>query len=376
MQDQLSRRICKFATEWDASIIDARWSWLQKDPQTKMDAASYARFKAHVTALCFWDKANLGIGNVHWRFHPTRFVITFRKCGWFSQNELAQMLPRKAGQWSGQPAAWHFSSISWAASNARFAPYVIDLNKVLRKYNLLDAKRQIHFLAQTFIETALWAISSGAVSSPDRTMREFGKGHPKIVNGVETWAAPMMKFYTVFYGRGIMQLTWPFNYEAYGFYRSFGNASGYGDGRLTQTSTHFWQGPNPVPTDAQLAAGQFDHLKHRWFNRYDPEDVADNSFNACDSGAFYWVSKNIDHHHPELISINRVADEAFSTHSVGRISVLVNGGGYGYRERQSYAAFLQRYRDDDTAVTATSTFTVTYGGQNMSIQVHFDAQRP
>ena len=42
VQEQLSRRICKFPTEWDSSTIDARWSWLQTDPQTKMDKASYA----------------------------------------------------------------------------------------------------------------------------------------------------------------------------------------------------------------------------------------------------------------------------------------------------------------------------------------------
>jgi predicted chitinase len=364
MQDQLSHRICKFPTEWDSSTIDKRWAWLQTDPQTKMDAASYARFKAHVTALCFWDKANLGIGNVHWRFHPTQFVIAFRKCGWFSQNELAQMLPRSAGQWNpnAHPPAWQYSNISWVTSNARFAPYLNDLNKTLRKYNLLDAKRQIHFLAQTFIETALWAISSAAVSSADRTMREFGKGHSKIVNGVVTWPAPMMEFYTVFYGRGIMQLTWPANYADYGFYRAFPNVSSgyhYQDNRLTQASTHHWTGSQ---SPQQL-----------WFSRYDPEDIADSSFNACDSGAFYWVSKNIGSHR---ININRVADRAFSTDAVGRISVLVNGGGYGYRERQSYAAFLKRYRDDDTALTATSIFQVTHGSQNMSIEVHFDAQRP
>ena len=320
-----------------------------------------------MTALSFWGNANLGISSVHWRFHPTRFIITFRKCGWFSQNELAQMLPRRAGQWNSklQPPAWQFSNISWVTSNARFAPYVNDLNKILRKYNLLDAKRQIHFLAQTFIETALWAISSAAVSSPDRTMREFGKGHPKIVGGVVTWPAPMMEFYTVFYGRGVMQLTWPANDEAYGRYRTFPNVAAthvYQDSRLTHTSTHFWSGPTTP--------------KQRWYPRYDPEDIADDSFNACDSGGFYWVSKNIDKHHPDRININRVADTAFSTNAVGTISVLVNGGGFGFRERQSYAAFLKRYRDDDTAVTATSTFSVTHGGQTMSIEVHFDAQRP
>jgi len=351
IQVRLAHKICKFATEWDAATIDSRWGWLQTDPQTKMNAAEFARFKAHVSALSFWQQAKLGIDGVHWHFHPRQFVIQFRQCGWLSLDELTQLMPRNA--WDS--ASNKTSPISWATARGRFSPYLLQLNRMFRKYNLLDAERQIHFLAQSFIETALW-----------QTMREFGTGHQQHhKDGTLYWPAPAMEFYTVFYGRGAMQLTWPMNYEGYGIFRQYGQVTAtytYSDSRITHASKHQWSDGGPVKV---------------WFRRFDPEIVADDPFAAFDSAGFYWVSK----HHSGHLNINRVADQPFSTHSVGRVSVLVNGGGYGFGERQSYAAFLKRYRDDDTATTAKSTFSVQYtfsatNTKTYSIRVDFTPQRP
>jgi hypothetical protein len=41
------------------------------------------------------------------------------------------------------------------------------------------------------------------------------------------------------------------------------------------------------------------------------------------------------------------------------MSILVNGGGNGYTDRQQYAAFIFRYRSDTTDIEATGTVTVT-----------------
>ena len=356
LQVQMAHKICKFATEWDASTIDSRWSWLQTDPQTKMNFSDYARFKAHVTALSFWQQANPGIDGVHWHFQPRQFITHFRQCGWLSLDELTQLMPRKAGPTQGQTVA-----ISWAEAQGRFSPYAQTLNEMFRKYNLLSAQRQVHFLAQTFIEADMW-----------KTTREYGQGHQQKRKhddpngqwhkGDLYWPAPMMEFYTAFYGRGVMQLTWAENYEGYGTYRQYPDVAAtytYTDTRITHTSMHHWSGSGqPVKV---------------WFPRYDPEIVADDAFSVCDSAGYYFVSKYIGQQH---ININRVSDQPFTTQTVGRVSVLVNGGGYGFKERESYAFYIKRFRDDDTATTATTTFAAQHGSTTFNIFVDFTAQRP
>jgi len=344
LQIQMAHKVCKFSTEWDPSTIDNRWGWLRTDALTRMNSADFARFKAHVSALSFWQQANLGIDGAHWHFHPRQFITHFRKCGWLSLDELKQLMPRNPGPTQG-PA----HPISWDQAFHAFAGNVQVLNKIFRKYNLLDALRQIHFIAQAFIETDMF-----------RTMREYGgarQQHDK--DGNLFWPAPMMEFYAAFYGRGVMQLTWAGNYAAYGTYRQFPNADTYKDNRITHTSKHHWSGQgNPVKV---------------WFPRYDPEIVADFPYNACDSAGHYWVSKPIGNHQR---NINRVSDQPFSTDTVGRVSVLVNGGGYGFAERQSYAAFIKRFRDDDTATTQTSNFVAQHGTHVFNIFVDFTRQRP
>lgn len=44
--------------------------------------------------------------------------------------------------------------------------------------------------------------------------------------------------------------------------------------------------------------------------------------------------------------INRVADLTLDSNSIGRISVLVNGGGNGFYERQAFGMVAARYLTD------------------------------
>jgi hypothetical protein len=110
----------------------------------------------------------------------------------------------------------------------------------------------------------------------------------------------------------------------------------------------------------------------RWAPRFDPEIIASDSFNACDSGAHYWVSKDTGQ---GRLNINRAADLGLTTEKIGRVSVLVNGGSYGYAERQAYAAFIKRYLLDDTDTSETQTFSVSHRGNNYNVYVDFTAQR-
>lgn len=351
MRPRLAGAICKFVTEWNAATIDARWGWLKTASDELLQPLSNEDFellRAHITALAFWP-GGMGLPEAHWRFQPREFIRQFRKSGWMSLDELSQMLPRRSGA----------TNIAWATARTRFTPYQVDLNKAFRKYLVQNATRQIHFLAQTFIETAMW-----------RTVEEIGRAHQQQrANGTWYWPAPAMQYYGAFYGRGIMQLTWAGNYEAYGLYRQIPNAGAghtYADNRITQTSQHYW-------ADPRNRQGVVVQQPRQWAPRYDPALIATQSWPACDSGCFYWVSKNTG---GGALNINRVCDQGVTTAAVGRASVLVNGGGYGFAERQAYAPYIERYRGDSTDQGATTTFTVTRGTTVHTINVNFTPQRP
>jgi len=242
----------------------------------------------------------------------------------------------------------------------------LDLGKTFRKYGFTSAERQTAFLSQSYIESALL-----------RTVKEYGEG-------ADNPSLPNTKYYAAFYGRGLMQLTWPVLYEAYGKFRSFPNQSDspYKDPRITATSQHHWGGGPTVDKKGHTHSDM-----RQWAPRYDPDIVASDGLNACDSAAFFWVWKHFMGH----INIDRISDEDFTVATVGQTSVLVNGGGNGYNERQQFAAFIKRYRSDTTDASPTGTLNVTrqriashpkqaptWAEGSGSTQVHVDytAQRP
>jgi predicted chitinase len=352
---KLAKSVCKFPSEWDAATIDARWSWLKsatpENPEPLTDD-DFAELKAHITAFCI-DDASLHAAQWHW--HPREFMRHFRRCSWLSVDELAQMLPRRSG-----PAGAQAAPIPWATARSRMDTYAVELNLAMRKFGIVSRTRQVHFLAQTYIETALW-----------RTMEELGRAHQQRNRrtGLMYWPAPAMQYYQAFFGRGAMQLTWAGNYDGYGIYRAFPSVAAnhrYVDDRITHTSTHYWADPRD-------RNGRVIHAPRPWFPRFDPHDVASNPFYACDSAGFYWTSKNTG---GGRININRVADQGVTSDAVGRASVLVNGGGYGFVERQGYAVYVQRYLGDAVETDATRSFNVTYRGRNYDVYVDFTPQRP
>jgi len=343
VQKQLGLRICKFPTEWDGSTFERRFEWLKTDPKVKMNGRDFARLKAHASALCFWQQAQVGIDPIHWHFHPKAFIRHFRNCGWLSLDEIAQLMPRrpvaKGNLSSGTPGVAG-KSILFSTAQQRFRPYLLALNQVFRRYNILDAQRQTHFLSQTYTENVLWTAT-----------REFGQGHNHD--------------YGAFYGRGSMQLTWAGNYALYGAFRQFASLPSNGSYRnlaITHTSVHDWGPPDK----------QGHHDRRVWFPGYDPEIVADGAFELCDSGGFFWVSK----HHAGHININRIADLELNTASVARVSVLVNGGGNGFADRQGFAKYIDRYRGDGTDTIPTETFSVTHHSDSHIVFVDYTPQRP
>lgn len=368
VQRKLRRTICKVPSEWDPTDIDTRWGWLKQDKPEEyspllnkcMTDEAFDKLKAHVQTLAFWDKAKMGT-EPYWYFEPREFIAVFKKCGWLSLNEMAQLIPRKHGLTAAQQA-----TIPWSRARATLDGTAttslrhIDVNKMLRKYDFLTPSRQTAFFAQDYIETGFLTL-----------IREGGKG---AFNA----AAPMTQYYTAFYGRGLMQLTWAGTYSEYGRYRNFADhgTGAYADNRITATSIHDWAAPT---TNAQ---GGLIRDQRQWAPRFDPDIVASDLYNACDSAGFFWVSK----HFLGTMNIHQLADDGITTESVGRMSILVNGGGFGYDQRQQYAGFVDRFLSDATATTQTGALSVTrqsikHGhwitvGAPYNVTVNYTPQRP
>jgi hydroxyethylthiazole kinase len=357
VQEGLSQKICCFPSEWDSTTIDKRYRWLtqpQVSPDGKkllppsLDARKYALFKANVAALCFWQANQIGLPSTHWHFHPRAFITHFRKCGWLSARELAQMMmPHRfaavkpdglALSWSHPPTP----NVMFSGALERAQTHGMWINIALRKYNLLNATRQIHLFSQLFAETGFVL------------MREGNRGHGH--------------HYDVFYGRGHVQLTWPALYAPYGNFRALPHVPPdytYQDPRITQTSLHMWhdvRGHDPPDM-------------RQWFPRYDPELLADDGFSRTDSAGFYWSMKPF---------LGGATDKGLTCQAVGDVCILVNGGFNGFADRQRFAAFLKRYRGDSSesstkeSVTFAfrNTFVPPHAISTHSFDVDYTPQRP
>lgn len=356
VQAKLKGVICKTPSEWNAATIDARWGWLKtvtEEHPEKLGDEDFETLKKHITKLCFWEQANLGIDSNHWHFDPREFIRHFRKCGWLSARDLALCVPRYPTYTQTGTVRTAVSvgpgSISYANAIARTRTHLLPLNQMMRKYGLSASRlRQSHFLAQIMLETDKW-----------QALYEYG-------HGAANAALPMTQYYSAFYGRGIMQLTWAGNYESYGTYRAFpNNTEGYADHRITATSNHYWGDPTTRDAHGHITGLDASKPARRWATRYDPDLIYQVPYNACDSGGHYWVSK----HHSGHIDINRVADGGFTPEAIGRVSVLVNGGGNGYFERQAYAQYAFGRLGD--AVTVGIVVRFHTARNNVQIDVNF-----
>lgn len=351
VMQKLRRVVCQFPSEWDQGTIAARYGFVRELPAFQEAPEGWAPFEAHLRALSF---GNLPADYIaaNWRFHPRMFIELMRQCGWLSLGELGQLLPRRGVL--NSVATWKLAT-DRLQDDIQFS----NLNYVFRKYNIATVNRQTAFLAQVYIETGCLSLLS-----------EVGSGNYNP-------ALPMTEYYAAFYGRGLMQLTWAGTYADYGKYRGFANHTGvYSDNRITANSQHDWAAPTRNQQNALVRD------RRQWAPRFDPAIVATNRFNASDSGAFFWVQK----HFTGMSNINRLADQGLTTELIGRMSVLVNGGGNGYNERLQYAAFIERYRGDGTETTQTGTITATrqrinHGqwtttGNAFMLNVNYAPQRP
>lgn len=321
IRQKLQRLICRFPSELDRHTIDPRYAFVRNLEPFVDNPTAWTDFTSHLHAISFPDLPTEYVA-ARWRVHPGEFVAGMKKCAWMSLDEFTQLLPR-AGV-NGHIRDWETARGRWRR-NVQYG----ELNRVFRKYGITTSARQTVFLAQIYIETGCM-----------RTVIEDneGRANPRL---------PMTIYYAAFYGRGVMQLTWAGTYAEYGEYRGFPDHIGpYADARILATSRADWGPPTSVH-------GTIRRDQRQWAPRFDPEIIATNAFNACDSGAFFWIQKRFR----GTRNINRLADEGPTTQQVGRISVLVNGGGNGYNERLQYSAFIDRYLNDSTEQSLTGTIT-------------------
>ncbi|UEP37529.1 M23 family metallopeptidase [Burkholderia ambifaria] len=335
---QLRGLVCHAPSEWDSTNNEGRYArLLDEGGFYHGNEKGYKDFLKYLKEVQFWDKTGLPAGQKLWFFHPLEFIRHFRKCGWLTKDEIAATFPRfpfYTEQGSPRRAIEIDNDIyrvTLEIARQRVQSHVTALNNCLRKYIGSDSKRVALFLAQVLLETAQWRDLGGI----RRLMHEWGFGKYSTVN-------PATKYYGPFYGRGIMQLTWAGNFEAYGKYRVIpdNTTSSYVERlpgshhRITATSQHYTANPSDGG-----------HLM-LWSPRYDPDIVAESADHACDSGGFYWVSK----YFRRELNINRVVDTDFSASSVDFVNRLVNGGGNGYYERLAYSVFIMRAVGDGSEV--------------------------
>lgn len=330
VRQRLAYAICKFPTEWSRIGRFDRYMWLKSPHEALKNPLSdedFLKLMEHARVLGFWEDIvdpDLPPANECWHFPPTAFLSHLKTCEWLSLDELTQLLPRHYGLNQAR------STLDWHVAQGRLSGNPIsyaDISKAFRKYRISTANRRIAYLSQAYIETGLL-----------RTTAEDGRG---------TGSGGNAKYYRAFYGRGLMQLTWPVLYDDYGKFRGFqnNNSGHYTDERITSTSLHDWSGPPSIDKEGRVSED-----KRVWYPRYDPDLVASDGMSACDSAGFFLFWK----HYMGTTNILRIADEGMTTTTVGRISVLVNGGGSGYDDRQQYAAFLLRYLSDSTDAEASA----------------------
>lgn len=355
----LKRLICKFPTEWAKNDFDVRYGWLKRVADGgPMPEGVFQKLEKHHQALAFWEDTGLAdIDNKHWHLPPRELISILRRCGWLTTSEIAMTFPKHMFyNTNSNPVTPIMTNndnyrISREQAMARVVRHSPSLNRTIRKYLGGNKQRISIFLAQTLLETAQWRDLGGS----RRLMHEWGFGAYSAAN-------PATQYYTIFYGRGIMQLTWAGNYRDYGNYRALPpNVTTYIErrsnipARLTGSSQHYSAHPN---NNGQLFI---------WSPRFDPDIIGENLYEACDSGGFYWVSKRFS----EGININRVADRPYSPSNVGLINRLVNGGSNGYYERQAYTSYILRKLTD--SIETSTEITISPPEPKHSIRANMQA---
>ncbi|MFM0649015.1 hypothetical protein PQR14_32245 [Paraburkholderia bryophila] len=306
--------ICEAPTEWDSAHNESRYSRLNASDgfygeQSQTNPSGYSDFLALLAKFQFWDKTGLPHGKL-WFFHPLQFIRHFRKCGWLSQGELAQVY-----------AESNYTNVGKTGAEYKDR-YRLSINKVFRKYGLNKSVRMSHFFGQAAIESYYMMVvreSSVAIANAIST------SHVSIMPETEGYlrsppaSSAAVAYFNMyegntglgntdagdgvkFRGRGFKQLTGRYNYSQYWEFRGWFVGGPYNP----QWFTHLVNGhylPAPVIDHPESAGNEaFSCVDTRGFfwARYRVARAADGGMNEAASNAVASIVNHYDHQSPPL----------------------------------------------------------------------------
>ncbi|NYH25577.1 M23 family metallopeptidase [Paraburkholderia bryophila] len=315
IRTKLRRLVCEFPTEWESGPFDERYGFLLQDgtwgdstARPAMTQEQYAQFKAHASALQWWDAAALGLPSTLWHFHPIEFITWMRKCGWVDKSTLARIYPSTAEDLRER--------------------YRTPLNQIMQKFVFTTPLRQAHFFGQGAVESgSLTAMQEASMlngaKNPESEVPEAQRGHwygrepgefdsyfsTDKVNSLGFTFAHSYSWMLgnvgdvdaqKFRGRGFKQLTGRENYADYYVYRGWLKRSDF-DANWWSDSAY----KNHHPSQMTKRPAPID----------DPDRIIANPYNCIDSGGFFVtyakpvIKETIDHGSPRIPVTNAETEE-------------------------------------------------------------------
>ena len=354
--DSIKRDMQKIPEELKAADAEIKRADedLKKNPPNPNSDKLWQEFKAHVTALQFWDKVP-GLPNAKqvWHFHPVAFVEHFKKCAWLNKPELERIYDK---QYVGKKYHPNHETVLEFHRQA--------INKVFYKYGVSTPIRMAHYLAQGAVEsTSLHRMQEAAMTPKkiengkaygntvikESTIPETELGHwfGSAAGEENEWLHYTMYTSTgtriassyswrngncgdidalKFRGRGFHQLTGLEAYSNYWVYR----------GWLRQDSfdRHWWDDP-------AYKAKNIDGMNKRYAVINDPHRVTANAYNCIDTAGW-----ELSFNKPKAFSAmdkdaNTVIGSAEEEANIKAVTKAINGGDVGIGERIKHTKFIK-----------------------------------
>ena len=263
----LQKWIGRMHSEWDSSTNGRCIGLKEKNGiQYSVDGpfvGAEDEFEKHmqfVESIQWWEDSGLGVSNV-WHIHPLGFIKHFRKCGWLSLRELAQVVQGSHDR-TIESVSRLFTTELRAPHNSaqvrRPSGLYIPLMGCMRKYGIVGAKRQAQWFGQILRETGTFLYMRELGDNAYLTNYYEGRCHEPIqrmIRGRSTTLSPLGNCHSGdgvrYSGKGMIQLTGGDNYRKYQKYRG---------------GTNFTIDPGP-------------------------ELLVTDPYSACDTCGYYWISK-------------------------------------------------------------------------------------
>ena len=277
IQQKLQKIFYKFPTEWQNANFEERFGWI-KNPTNQggrnQTDEQFTWFKNHVQAMTFWEQANIGIDANHWHCPPIEFIKHFRKCGWLSESELKQLVPTYAirgNNWERVPV-----------HNKARKDLRLNINKMLRKYCINTPLRMACFFGNALQESG-W----------------FGDLPEK--NGSSNWYCP-------WYGRGLLQLTQPYNYKYYWQFRGREISQEFETLIARHHEVEIMDRSQRKANRDRFQDAEFPNLNQYFIWREEVTNQA--NIDPTDSAGFYWIKNSMAKYADETHTLERVTINA------------------------------------------------------------------